>query len=202
MTNFITDIDSIYVCNTASDINWSAIIDKILVDGGHPNFLSTGNLDEDQNIDEYFAEEKYLTSDIDNWEEHVERAGYNWKSIRWIDFEMVAIDPNLVRQFETIVGASCLRCFISKVDPGVAVSMHWDEGDVQYRTPDNIEQIYRYTCFINEPVVGQTLIVNGRCFHNEKFGNVYRWGHYTDFHGCYNISSEPQYLLHFLGYKK
>jgi hypothetical protein len=38
MTNVITDVDSIYVCNTASDINWFAIIDKILVDGGHPNF--------------------------------------------------------------------------------------------------------------------------------------------------------------------
>ena len=200
--SFIENYVPKFICNTKDQFDWVQIINNIELQGGHPNFLLTGNVEEDQSVYKYFTDEKFLPTDNHDWGPAVVRAGYNWKTVRWTDYEMVEIDPDLVKKFGELVGAKYLRCFISKVEPGVAVAMHWDEGDVQYRTPTYMDKIYRYTCFIDRNNIGQTFLVDGHCFHNEEQGNIYEWGHYTNFHGSYNVSGFPHYIFHYLGYKE
>lgn len=179
-----------FICNTENFINWPLVIDRINASGGHPNCL----VGPEEDTGDDHPQGSY-------WDTLI-TAGYNWDEVTWIDFEVDIIDPELVIIFSKLVGAKTLRCFISKVDPGRCVAMHWDEGDVRYHNPQTKGNMYRYICFIKPAEIGQTLVVGDHCFHNVKYGDVFEWNHYTDFHATYNASLTPHYIFHFLGYKE
>jgi hypothetical protein len=110
-------------------------------------------------------------------------------------------DEDVVKQFSAWVGVDCVRAWISKINPGRYAPYHTDIDD---REEEYLAQgeLVRFTAHPCVSVPGQVLMVEDMIFHMEEQGNVYRWGHYRNYHGGGNCSFKPKYLFNFLGVKK
>jgi hypothetical protein len=190
-----------FICNTNNFINWNNFIETIDYHGSvMPNFLFDVSKTIEENLVIEVPEGKGLPTDDYTSIENTTRSPFNWHSVNWTDYNLE--HSAIVDKISLYLEVNVLRSFVSKVDPGICVPLHWDIGDVQFRTKDNLDKIFRYTCFIRPPVAGQTFSVDQHCFYNEKEGNLYEWNHYTDVHSTFNASTEPHYIFHLVGEKK
>ena len=125
-------------------------------------------------------------------------AGYNWSNVKWTDYNLDGTHE-VVKKFSKLVNSKFIRCFVSKVDPGIGVPMHQDHGDEEYTSKFDRNKMSRYTCFIKEPSFGQTFIVDKHCFYNEEKHKIVKWNNFQNFHATFNVGYESHYIFHFLG---
>lgn len=187
-----------FICNT--DIDWNLFIDELSKLESLPNFLYDVDCTLDDNLKDEFNDELYLESDPKDFNKKMLNAKYNWNTIKWTDYNLE--DEPIAELMSNLLSVKMLRCFVSKVDPGHIVAVHWDEGDVRFRSEADHDKMIRYVCFIKDMKPGQTFVVGDTCFYNEKQGAVYSWDKYTDFHSTANASTEPHYMFHLLGEKQ
>jgi hypothetical protein len=171
-------------------INWHALIEQIKDQEGDAR---TYGVDFYQNADGRFNEI------INMWQ----TAGYDKSgTVEWINYYPVRhFDQEFITQFEKYTGTTCLRAWVSKINPGRYAPYHWDIDDYE---EDYIKQgqLVRFTAHPVEPTLGQVLIVEEDVFHNQTIGNVYQWPNHRAWHAGGNCSFKPKYLFNFLGGKK
>jgi hypothetical protein len=173
-----------FICNTEHLINWDDLILNIEEEEVLPNLLARSNDDFDPTV---------------SYHMQLKNANINWSNVKWTDYNLENTKTDVVDKFSKLVNSRMLRCFISKIDPGVCVPTHWDEGDVRFYDSANKENFSRYICFIQDPAPGHMMVVENHCFHFMPKGAVYKWSNYTDFHSAANTGFKSYYLFHFLG---
>jgi hypothetical protein len=128
-------------------------------------------------------------------------ANYRLEDIEWYDYYPINhFDVSIQNTFAELVNAKPLRVFVSEVWPGKMVPYHWDIEDCELEW-QNLGELVRYVCFIQQPEPGHLLLLDEHCFYNEPQHNVYQWSDRKDWHAGINVGWKPYYLFHFLGYK-
>jgi hypothetical protein len=174
-----------FICITDSLINWDDFLLNLHNEDLIPNCLARHDNDFNEQGEPYHT-----------W---LKNANYNWSNVKWTDYNLENTKTNVIEKFSNLVNSRMLRCFISKVDPGVAVATHWDEGDIKFYDVADKEKISRYTCFIQEPMPGHLFVVEDYCFYKVTKGSVYKWNNHKDFHSAANTGFQSHYIFHFLG---
>ena len=195
MTEFIMNISALFDCEN--------LITRVEIEQG----FKTELIDEEcisyevieESIKNQIPDNKKLISDDHSYWKDLLNCDYNWNTIRWQHFNLNDSFNDIVEKISNLLKMRMLRCFVTRLDPGYVVPYHWDLCDVNLRTENNLDKIFRYTCFLNSPNIGSIFIVDDKCFYNEKQGDLYKWNHYTNFHGAFNIDATPHYLFHFIG---
>jgi len=190
MIKFITNISNLFNCED--------LIKRLELNKGFESGLLDYNLTEEEIINE-IPKDKRLPSDNTKYLTDLLNSGYSWELIKWQHFNLDESFSDIINSFSNLVKMKNIRCFVTRLDPGNLAPYHWDECDCIYRSETNLDKIFRYTFFLSPANFGNIFIVDNKCFNKEEQGNVYKWNHYTDFHGAYNTSTTPQYLFHFLG---
>jgi hypothetical protein len=198
MAEFIKNISKLIDCND--------LIKRLEINQGFESGLFEGNPTEQEikellqrNGDKDIPDDKRLPTDDTSYIIDLINGKYDWELVKWQSFWLNAEFNDIIKIFTETTQKNNIRCFVSRLDPGNVAPYHWDECECYNRTETNLDKIFRYTCFLNTPDIGQTFIVKDKCFYNEEQGNVYQWDHYTDFHGAFNTGTDPHYLLHFVG---
>lgn len=173
-----------FICNTESLIDWDTLLKNLDKEEILPNQLARSDDDFDSEI---------------LYHELLKSANINWSNVKWTDYNLENTKTDIVLKFSELVNSKMLRCFVSKVDPGVCVPTHWDEGDVRFYSEADKSRMSRYVCFIQDPKKGHFLEVEDHCFYLVPKGSVYKWSNYNDFHSAANTGFESYYLFHFLG---
>lgn len=170
-----------------SNINWKPIVDSLKMQQGE---VRTIGLDFYKNADGRFNEI------INSWN----KAGYTPNKVEWINFYPGKhFDESVVSEFAKEVGLTHVRSWISCVRPGKSAPWHQDIDDdmEQYQA---LGKLYRYTCHIAAPAVGQVLLIDKESFYMVPEGTTTCWPDYMAWHGSSNCGFENHYLFHFLGY--
>ena len=105
-----------------------------------------------------------------------------------------------VKEFERIVKAKSLLCFVSEIRPGKCAPWHWDINPWIDTYP--LGQIVRYTCFIDAPKFGQAFMIEDDCFYMEPQGNIYQYPRLDSWHAGFNAGLETKHLFTFTGIKQ
>jgi hypothetical protein len=189
-----------FICDTNDMVDWDEFIATIEQQGEVvPNFLFDTSKTVEENLILELPEENFLPTDKRESISEIVKAPFDWTLVNWTDY-CLGFSP-VVRKISSYLNVKVLRAFATKVDSNICVPIHWDIGDVRFRTKNNLTRMVRYICFIHDTFPGQTFCVDQHCFHNEKQGSLYEWDHYTDFHSTFNGSDQPHYLFHLLGEK-
>lgn len=170
--------------NTGSLVDWDNFIANLNEADAKPTCMARSN--DDFNLEVEFH----------RW---LKAANINWSNVKWTDYNLEDTTTSIVEDFSKLVNSKMLRCFISKVDPGVCIPSHWDESDVKYYNIAKKENISRYVCFIQPPKAGHLLTVEDHCFYYVPQGSIYKWSNHFDFHSAANTGFESYYLFHFVG---
>jgi hypothetical protein len=173
-----------YICNTELIIDWEHFLLNLHQEEKLPNWLAKTPDELDNNV---------------YYHRLLKNANINWDNVNWTDYNLENSKTGIAEKFSKIVNSKMLRCFISKIDPGISVVTHWDEGDVKFYDKADVSKISRYTCFIQDPKPGHMFAVDSHCFYYMPKGVVYKWANHTDFHSAANTGFESYYLFHFLG---
>jgi len=125
------------------------------------------------------------------WQDH----NVNTASVKWTNYY---IDAHIQDLFSEQVDCRPMRSWVSRIDPGYMTGWHWDidEYEQLYKKQGNL---VRYTCFIDSPRLGQTFIIEDKCYHNMKQGSIIKWDNYNDWHCGANSGLEPNYMFHLVG---
>lgn len=172
-----------FLGNTNNLIDWDNFIEDIKKQNGYPNCLARSNEDFDEKMPYHML---------------LKSANINWNNVKWTDYNL-EIENQIVKIFSGVVKSKMLRCFVSKVDPGVCVPTHWDEGDIELIKHSDKNRISRYICFIQDPQPGHVFVVENECFYDVTKGSIFKWGKHTDFHSTANTGFSSHYIFHFLG---
>jgi len=166
------------VCNT---IDWNNLVDWLDIDAG---YNSSANLPD--------------VPPVTNMFNNLKNAGYNMNSIEWLNFYPDKdYDPGVTRLFETYVGATHIRSWISCVKPGKTAPWHWDWHQDDADLP--FDDVVRYTANISPWHPGQAFFVKDGICYNDAVGSVYQWDHYTDYHAGVNASMVPKFQYNYVG---
>lgn len=109
-------------------------------------------------------------------------------------------NEEFVFEFEKIVDASCLLCFVSEIRPGKCAPWHWDINPWLNDYPKG--QLVRYVCFVDKPKQGQAFMIEDECFYMEKQGNIYQYPSLDSHHAGFNAGLDTKFLFTFTGLKK
>jgi hypothetical protein len=180
---------SLFVGNCKT-IDWQNLIDQLESQEGD---LKAFGVDFYKNVDGRFNENIQLLADA-GYEQAGTAEWYNY-------YPTTHFSEDIVKKFETWTNTKCARAWLSKIKPGRYAPYHVDidDNEEQYLSQG---ELVRYTCHPCKPEKGQVLIVDSMVFHLEDQGNVYRWGHYRNYHGGGNCSFKSKYLFNYLGIKK
>jgi len=170
---------------TLNNVDWKEIIDNLPTSGksitANPNMWNSNNI-----------EYKKIFS---LWTD----AGFNLNSVKWENFYPGAdFDKKISENIAKELNLKELRSWISKLEPGYCAPWHWDIDDceAEYLTQGTPK---RYSCFINEPVKGQILILGDDYYFNQPVGTIIEWDHYHQWHSATNVSMEANFMFHILG---
>lgn len=176
------------VGNCNNQINWNKVISAIIHKPG-----------------------KIITADENNWNLKDPKFkniynlwvnnNINTASMQWINYYPgVDFNESVVAEFSEVVNAKVARAWISRVNPGFYVGLHWDADDNEDEYL-KLGDLVRFTCNINEPLTGQVSIVGDDHLHSHPRGTIYQWDSYKDWHTSFNCSIKPKFQFNFLGYR-
>lgn len=168
-------------------INWDTVLNEIKEQEGDVRTLG---------VDFYQNKQGQFNHIISLWN----KAGYAPDTIEWINYYPEKhFDLSVSEQFADIVGAKHIRSWISCIRPGKNAPWHQDIDD-NMDEYEKLGKLERWTCFINKPAHGQTLLIEKDQFYMMPQGTNYLWPNILAWHGASNCGFENHYLYHFLGY--
>lgn len=177
-----------FITNTSTIINWDTVISEIVDKPGRKITADKSCW----NFDKPGYKEVY-----DLWTAH----NLNTDSMQWINYYPGNdFNYSVVEKFSDIVNAQVARAWVSRVNPGCYVGLHWDVDDNEQEYLQ-LGDLVRFTCHINKPATGQVVIVEDQYLYDQEQGNVYQWGSYKDWHSSFNCSLHPKFQFNFLGYR-
>jgi hypothetical protein len=171
-----------------TEINWDQLVKQVSSQEGE---LRTFGVDFFQNLNQEFDPGMKLLLD----------AGYTSSTAEWINFYPSRhFDELFVEQFSKIVGATVIRAWVSKVNPGKCAPWHQDIDDHE-SSYSKYRNLYRANCFISKPQTGHVFLVENNSFYLAPQGLVYEWPNRLSWHSGINCGIAPKYLFNFLGYR-
>jgi len=176
-----------FVGNTKKIFNWNNVIADLELQT--PNFVGPSHSREDKlpGLDEI----------LDMWGNFPIDYQKNGGEIGWDMFiPEQNFDKKLLDDFADFVGLTEYNGgWISRLNPGMIVPLHWDVQDNENDIKNKVFK--RYHCHISPPEWGHVFFVEGVPFVQQDQGNVYKWNSRKLWHAGNNVGWKPKYLLNF-----
>lgn len=120
-------------------------------------------------------------------------------SIEWLNYyPETDFDLDVVKKFGEFVGyKNCVKCWISKINPGKTAPWHWDyDTDLeQYKKKGNL---IRFSTKVSKAEFGQVSIVGNTYWYNQNPGDTIRWKSFDNYHAGTNCGLTPKYQFNYL----
>jgi len=176
-----------FIGNTKNIFDWNKIIAEL--EDQLPSYVGPSHKREDNILG--------LDEILDIWDELPIKYQSEGGELGWDMFiPGENFSEKVIDDFAEFIGLKSYNGgWISRLNPGMIVPLHWDVQDNEEELEE--KQFKRYHCHISPPEWGHVFFIEGKPFYNQEQGNVYEWSSRKLWHAGNNVGWKPKYLLNF-----